>query len=53
MDSLMKSIAEKRRELVKKLFPSGIPRLWCPLLTYYTDDDSIDFDRMSAHLKFL
>ena len=41
----MKSIVEKRRELIKKLFPSGIPRLWCPLLTHYTDNGSIDFDQ--------
>ncbi len=34
-----------------ELFPEGIPRLWCPALTHYRDDGSIDFLRISAHLQ--
>jgi len=47
----MKDVAEKRRTLINKLFPSGVPRLWCPLLTHYRSDGSIDFDRMHVHFN--
>lgn len=47
MDS---SVKEKRLALIERLFPDGIPRLWCPPLTHYTDDGEIDFARMTAHL---
>lgn len=30
-----------------------LPRLWCPLLTHYTPDGALDFDRMRAHLEHL
>jgi len=49
----MKDVAEKRRTLINKLFPSGIPRLWCPLLTHYRPDGGIDFDRMHAHFNHI
>jgi len=42
-----------RESLIKALFPGGIPRLWCPLLTHYNDDGSIDFDRMHAHFNHI
>jgi dihydrodipicolinate synthase/N-acetylneuraminate lyase len=44
---------KKRKAFVKSFLPSNIPRLWCPLLTHYRDDGAIDFDRMSAHLRFV
>jgi len=44
---------KKRKAFVKSFLPSNIPRLWCPLLTHYREDGSIDFDRMSAHLRFV
>ncbi len=47
----MNDITAKRQALIKGLFPSGIPRLWCPLLTHYRSDGTIDFDRMRAHFK--
>lgn len=47
----MDSISEMRKEIIAAIFPTGIPRLWCPLLTHYRDDGSIDFDRMSRHLS--
>jgi dihydrodipicolinate synthase/N-acetylneuraminate lyase len=49
----MNYVARKRQELISKLFPSGIPRLWCPLLTHYRGDGTIDFDRMRAHFNHL
>ena len=47
----MKDVATKRQALINKLFPSGIPRLWCPLLTHYRGDGTIDFDRMHVHFN--
>lgn len=45
--------AQKRRELISRLFPGGIPRIWCPLLTQYTPDGGIDAFRMRALLRSL
>jgi len=42
-----------RNEMLKYYFPSGIPRLWCPLLAHYKDDGSLDFRRMEAHFNFV
>ncbi|MGZ3580978.1 MAG: dihydrodipicolinate synthase family protein, partial [Syntrophales bacterium] len=47
----MNNVATKRQALITELFPSGIPRLWCPLLTHYKSDGMIDIDRMSVHFK--
>jgi dihydrodipicolinate synthase/N-acetylneuraminate lyase len=43
----------KRISLVQTMFPDGIPRLWCPLLTHYRDDKTIDFDRMVSHFAYI
>ncbi len=40
-----------RKTLVKVIFPAGLPRLWCPLLTHYHDDLSLDDERMSSHIR--
>jgi dihydrodipicolinate synthase/N-acetylneuraminate lyase len=40
-----------RKSLVNELFPSGLPRLWCPLLTHYTDDSGLDEARMAEHIR--
>jgi hypothetical protein len=42
----------KRGELIARMFPHGIPTLWCPLLAYYARDGSIDKARMRKHLDF-
>ncbi len=44
---------KKRAIFVETFLPPRIPRLWCPLLTHYTEGGEIDFDRMSQHLRFL
>jgi 4-hydroxy-tetrahydrodipicolinate synthase len=44
---------EKRQKIINGLFPADIPRLWCPLLTHYRADGSIDFERMDAHFRHL
>jgi len=36
-----------------RLFPRGLPPLWCPLLTHYRDDGSLDRARITAHLRHL
>lgn len=42
-----------RAEWHARLFPRGIPPLWCPLLTHYRDDGSLDRPRITAHLRHL
>lgn len=49
----MDSISEMRKKIIAALFPTGVPRLWCPLLTHYRDDGSIDFNRMSRHFSHI
>lgn len=46
-------VAASRARLVADLFPAGIPRLWCPLLTHYKADGSLDTARIRAHLRHL
>lgn len=45
--------ASRRADLVRALFPDGVPRLWCPPLTHYRRDGSIDRERCAAHLGFI
>ncbi|MFB0517351.1 MAG: dihydrodipicolinate synthase family protein [Candidatus Neomarinimicrobiota bacterium] len=42
-----------RKQLIRTLFPDGVPELWCPLLTHYQDDGSIDTARMARHAEYL
>jgi len=42
-----------RRELLARLFPDGVPALWCPLITHYDQEGALDAPRMAAHLKHL
>lgn len=44
---------KKRAAFVETFLPPRIPRLWCPLLTHYTEGGEIDFNRMSQHLRFV
>ncbi len=46
-------IKEQRINLIDTLFPDGIPKLWCPPLTHYKSDGSINFTRMKAHIKYM
>ncbi len=43
----------RRRQILTELFPTGVPTLWCPVVTHYRADGSIDVERASAHLHFL
>ena len=49
----MQTVIEKRRAILHELFPGGIPLLWCPLLTHYRQDGTIDLERMRAHFQFI
>ena len=46
-------VQDQRRSLVSRLFPDGIPQLWCPPITHYTPDGAIDIPRVEAHLASL
>ncbi|MHA1204399.1 MAG: dihydrodipicolinate synthase family protein [Candidatus Heimdallarchaeaceae archaeon] len=46
-------IKEKRTSLIKNLFPSHVPQIWCPPLTHYNENGEIDFNRMKKHIEFL
>lgn len=43
--------AAGKEAMRRSLFPGGIPRLWCPLLTHYDDGGNIDLPRMKAHFR--
>ena len=47
------STAAGRSQRLARLFPEGIPTLWCPSITHYNQDGNIDAPRMAAHLKHL
>lgn len=49
----MATMKVKRGEIAGRLFPGGIPKLWCPPLTHFANDGTIDEGRMASHLKFL
>src|SRR5436190_18360218 len=49
----MKPVAAARSQLLKEIFPSGVPVLWCPPLTHYDVDGNIDEQRIAAHLAYL
>lgn len=38
---------------MRRLFPEGIPKIWCPPLTHYTEDGSIDFQRIQKHISHI
>ncbi|MGA2750582.1 MAG: dihydrodipicolinate synthase family protein [Verrucomicrobiota bacterium] len=46
-------VAERRVRMLHRMFPEGIPALWCPALTHYDERGEIDEARMAAHLRHL
>ena len=42
-----------RSELQQRLFPGGIPKLWCPTLSYFSAAGTFDARRMAEHLQRL
>src|SRR6185295_15511592 len=51
-DSIQK-VADQRRRLLARMFPQGLPGLWCPSLTHYDATGAIDRARISAHLAHM
>src|SRR5262245_23471258 len=47
------SATETRAQLFARVFPGGMPTLWCPLITHYDADGAINRDRMAAHLAHI
>ena len=47
------AILAKRESLRKELIGGEIPRLWCPTLTHYRADGTLDKERMAAHWVFM
>lgn len=47
------SVKDERIRLINRIFAEGIPQLWCPPLTHYTDEGAIDLARMEAHLSYM
>ena len=50
---MVSMIQQKRTSLIQRTFPGGIARLWCPPLTHYRHDTSLDTDRIKAHIRAL
>ena len=49
----MDSVAKRRGELIRRLFPGGVPRILCPVLTHLTPDGAVDGFRMRAMIRSL
>lgn len=43
----------ERQQLQRRLFPTGIPRLWCPILTHFRAARVLDVERIGTHLRWL
>ncbi len=46
-------ISAARRQWLARLFPAGVPALWCPVITHYRADGGLDRARQAAHLRHL
>ncbi|MDJ0593029.1 MAG: dihydrodipicolinate synthase family protein [Pleurocapsa sp. MO_226.B13] len=44
-----KKTSQQRQNLVRELVGGEMPRLWCPPLTHYTSEGSLDKERIAAH----
>jgi len=49
----MQETTVQRRALIERLFPGGLPALWCPPLTHYDADGRLDRRRIARHLHSL
>ncbi len=46
-------IRQERTGQIRRLFPEGVPRLWCALLTHFRGNGEIDSARIKAHLDYI
>lgn len=44
---------ERRRQIMRDLIGADVPRLWCPPLTHYAADGSLDRGRIAAHWAWM
>ena len=42
-----------RRDYLARVFPGGVPTLWCPPLTHYDAQGAVDGKRTTVHLRHL
>lgn len=47
------TVQDERGALIRRMFPDGMARLWCPPLTHYRQDGSLDTGRIAAHIGAL
>lgn len=47
------TVQVERGALIRRIFPDGMARLWCPPLTHYRQDGSLDTGRIEAHIGAL
>ncbi len=48
------AVTAERAQIIRAVFPQGLPELWCPLLTHYRDENATpDLTRIKAHLAHL
>ncbi|CAB3390188.1 dihydrodipicolinate synthase family protein [Kyrpidia spormannii] len=46
--------ADRQRERwMNHIFPGGFPALWCPPITHYREDGSLDVERIEGHLAWM
>lgn len=44
---------EARNDMIRRLFPQGIPQLWCPMLTHFNPPGCLDEIRIRHHWQHL
>ena len=49
----MRSVPDHRETMMHRLFARGMPRLWGPLLTHYTEDGALDKKRIAAPIRHI
>lgn len=49
----MNTTTQQREDMTAALFPDGIPRLWCPLLTHFSAPRQFDAERIGRHLAHI
>lgn len=47
----MSSVQEQRKDLISTLFPKGISKIWCPPLSHYNNDGTLNIEKMKMHLN--
>jgi len=47
------SVLHRREACIADLFPQGMPRLWCPILTHFRGPRQLDAERITRHLQHL